>query len=999
MHVRGWIFGAAVAFYLGLALFFFREAIFTDRVQLCNDITMSTYPWALKRPADFTPSNVALSDQMTVFYPWFHYTAKMLQQGELPLWTPHALGGAPYMGNLSTAIFYPLNLLIALLPLSGFFLIQCLIKVVAAGLFTYLFLRALGMRYSCALFGGTVYALSGFTILWVISHLTSVSILMPALFWSTELYLKKRNGPGLALIALLLGLQFLGAQPETSLCVVTAWGIYTLFRIRKSSGWFNTDGAAHLGYLAAAGLLAGGLVLFQLWPFYEYMNRSYGLFIRELGARVHSLYGGVDPLFSVQGLGVGLLCLLALSVAAWLLRRGKQAIEALGAGLLIGAAVLVFLKSGFFVGLKPHILIQLFPDLYGNSMEGMRTTGGTAYPEFNGGYVGGLAFFLALYAALSRKPRHPTGVLFCLFLLSFGAVHGLPFLFQFVNALPFFDLTQPGRIVVVATFCLSVLSALGLEKILAGPAGGDPAEGNFAQTFCRSAGAAVVIGAAVLLNGWALLDGNGSGDSDAQGSPGVAEKSRPEPGRVEIFRPVPGEVFSGEKGLFINGAAGPGVERVSFFLNGIGVGAWFADAGESSTPGVFDFKMSLDRFKEGRYRLGIKIDPPPKNQEAFWVMYVQVRHFKKITTKDLLIFLASLGCMGLLLVNRSGQGIRLVLAFGLIVVDLSLFGASYNTTSQPHLLYPDNEVTDYLSSRRGIFRILPENVILQPSTNYIYEYQIIRGYDGLELPEYNALIALMKLDPWVDIHHYNSKTLNYESPVIDLLGIRYIISEDDLSGIPGLTKVLDGPVKIFENAEALPRAFVVGQWIQSAKILEHLQGDLSEALETLRPALAVQEIDFDAVASSRDDLISYAAGNFDFKNWALVEDEIDLTGGGSGEVTHMTHSNDVIEMDVRMQGEGLLILTENFYPGWRAEVDGQEVDIFRANVTFKAIPMKDGAHKVKLTYYPNSFYHGIYVAIVCGIVLLVLAFLRRLPGLRQAADPKRADLDNPPGPV
>ena len=69
-----------------------------------------------------------------------------------------------------------------------------------------------------------------------------------------------------------------------------------------------------------------------------------------------------------------------------------------------------------------------------------------------------------------------------------------------------------------------------------------------------------MIGAAVLLSGWALLDGNGSSDSDAQGSGTAVKAGRPDPGRVEIIRPVPGEVFSGEKGLFINGTAGPGTE-------------------------------------------------------------------------------------------------------------------------------------------------------------------------------------------------------------------------------------------------------------------------------------------------------------------------------------------------------------------------------------------------------------------------------------------------------
>jgi len=966
---RAWLFAAAAAFYICIALFIFREAVFTDRVQICNDITMTTYPWALDRPEGAKPRNPALSDQCTVFYSWFHYTAKMLNQGELPLWTPHALGGAPYMGNLSTAIFYPLNLLIAVMPLNDFFLVQSLIKLVAAGIFMYLFLRILGLRFIYSLFGGMVYSLCGYTVLWVISHLTSVSVLIPALFYATEVYLKRRDGPSLGWITILLSLQFLGAQPETSLCMVTAWGIYTLFRIRNTSGLFSRAGALQLIYLIPAGLLSIGLVLFQLWPFVEYMVRSYGLYIREQSAEAVSLYGGSDPLLSFKGVVAGMVLAASVAVCFRLFRKGNKPLSALLAGVIAGLALLAGIKAGFMVGLKPHILIQAFPDLYGNPLQGVRTAGGAAYPEFNGGYAGILCFMLAMIGWIACWKRSPVRLLGVLFLLSFGAVHGIPFFVQFVRALPGFELTQPGRIISVTAFAVSALSAFGLDYLIRRV----PAPGHGFRAAWRVLGVVIVAGFAVFQWGWDLVEPDllpGGKEESAQQIEGPVSA-----GRIHLDTPRPGQGFEAKKGIQIRGTAGVGVTNISCYLSGLSTASMDLD-GTRVQP--FECTVAMDRFEEGAYSLGIKYTSSLDGQEQFDVIPVTVTHAKGITQKDLIVFVLSAGVLALLFLTALPVKVRLSLALLMTLVDLSLFGASYNCTTEPDQIFPDTWVTDFLSSQEGVFRILPENVILQPSTNYIYEYQILRGYDGLELPEYNLLLDLLKKDLWVDIHHYNSQTLDYESPVLDLLGVRYIVSLDDLSGIPGLERIRDNEVKIFENTEAMPRAFIVPHWINTDELSRLLNEDLAAALEYLKAALTIKEFDFEKEATSRDRFIQFVAKHFNFREWALLEEEVDCRGGGTGDVEITTYSNDYISFDVDMRGEGLLIFTENYYPGWIALVDGKETEILRADVTFKAIPLTEGKHEVELTYSPESFYVGIYVALAC---LVLLCFFMAIPFL------------------
>ncbi|MBI4534052.1 MAG: YfhO family protein [Candidatus Melainabacteria bacterium] len=67
---------------------------------------------------------------------------------------------------------------------------------------------------------------------------------------------------------------------------------------------------------------------------------------------------------------------------------------------------------------------------------------------------------------------------------------------------------------------------------------------------------------------------------------------------------------------------------------------------------------------------------------------------------------------------------------------------------------------------------------------------------------------------------------------------------------------------------------------------------------------------------------------------------------------------------------GFVVLTDTFYPGWRAFVDGQETTIFQANYLFRAVAVSAGSHTVEFRYEPQSFWCGV---ILCGAFLLVVS--------------------------
>jgi uncharacterized membrane protein YfhO len=86
------------------------------------------------------------------------------------------------------------------------------------------------------------------------------------------------------------------------------------------------------------------------------------------------------------------------------------------------------------------------------------------------------------------------------------------------------------------------------------------------------------------------------------------------------------------------------------------------------------------------------------------------------------------------------------------------------------------------------------------------------------------------------------------------------------------------------------------------------------------------------------------------------------------------HSNRIV-LTSETDGDGFLYLSDTYYPGWRAYVDGKETKIYRANLAFRAIEVPAGRHTVVFRYIPVSFYLGLVLTLF-GIALCVWLLLR-----------------------
>ncbi len=94
-----------------------------------------------------------------------------------------------------------------------------------------------------------------------------------------------------------------------------------------------------------------------------------------------------------------------------------------------------------------------------------------------------------------------------------------------------------------------------------------------------------------------------------------------------------------------------------------------------------------------------------------------------------------------------------------------------------------------------------------------------------------------------------------------------------------------------------------------------------------------------------------------------------------GEVSIISYGPERVVIRVSSGRPGFLVLKDAYYPGWRAEVNGEGVDVVPTNVLFRGVPVPAGESEVVFSYMPTAWQTGLRLSLAGGLVWLVLAWL------------------------
>ena len=207
----------------------------------------------------------------------------------IPLWNPYQAYGTPLAANMQSQPFYPLTILLSLHVTPFTYNLFLLARLFIAGIFSYFYLR-LYMSFVPAIAGGIASMLSGYYILYMTMPHLSVDVLLPAALLACERLLRLRSyGSFLAFVAVLF-LVIVGGMPESSLMLLVFLYAYIALRIVCDSE-LRMVWTALVTRFAAASAAALCLSSVLLVPFLEYMRHSYNTHDpKVIGGAIPGLY-------------------------------------------------------------------------------------------------------------------------------------------------------------------------------------------------------------------------------------------------------------------------------------------------------------------------------------------------------------------------------------------------------------------------------------------------------------------------------------------------------------------------------------------------------------------------------------------------------------------------------------------------------------------------------------------------------------------------------------
>ncbi len=291
-----------------------------------------------------------------------------------------------------------------------------------------------------------------------------------------------------------------------------------------------------------------------------------------------------------------------------------------------------------------------------------------------------------------------------------------------------------------------------------------------------------------------------------------------------------------------------------------------------------------------------------------------------------------------------GLSPRLLTALTALIICFDLFTINWQTN-----LYP--QLPEWHSQMATIVQAIKQDV--GGTAEPFRVYNEFRLYDNYGVPfELEDLWGASPLRP-SRYDEFLAPPMPIER-VWELLNVKYVITwRHDLS-VPSTIlyqeAASDGTTYVHRLNKVMPRAWLV----QQAKIADN---------STILSKLADPTFDRWHIA-----LFETTAVPFDLAT-SNKQQANTLTSDISRSMADASH----LSYHVTTSASAWLILSETYYPGWQATVDGQATPILPVDYLLRAIPLSAGEHTIDMSFHPLSFTIGAFISVLAiGAVIVGL---------------------------
>ncbi len=302
------------------------------------------------------------------------------------------------------------------------------------------------------------------------------------------------------------------------------------------------------------------------------------------------------------------------------------------------------------------------------------------------------------------------------------------------------------------------------------------------------------------------------------------------------------------------------------------------------------------------------------------------------------VLLVFTGLMYLFINKKISHNIFYVSVIVVLLFDLWRVGyraLEIEETDRVAEIFSSNDAVDFIKNDKETFRIADFAMAeLTPNLPAYYRLESVGGYHAAKVRSYQDVLDATS----------GGSTSSMSSPFMwNMLNVKYIVAPSVQEGTQPLYQSQKNGWAVYSNPGYLPRAFFVKR------------AEVSTARKTL------------------DRLKN---GDFDPKEVVFVEKKISqsfdtLTEGSKAEV--IEHKNEYMKIKATATSNNLLFLSEVYYPaGWKAFIDGKELEIYRANHSFRAFVVPKGEHTIEMKYHSKGFEQGKMYSTITNYVVVLL---------------------------
>ena len=902
----------AVLILLFLPLLLFGPVALGNRTMLPADALFLFEPYrtAAAELGVQAPHNHLVTDPILENYAWKRFVLEALSARQLPLWDPYLFAGHPFLANGQHSALYPLSIVFYLLPLWRAYGVFAWLQLGLAGIFTYLFVRVLGVRRVGALIAGITFQFCGFMAVSASVHpmIVAGASWLPFILAMVELLIEQRPAlgrrpatlPWALLGAVGLGCQMLAGHAENTYFVLLVTGAYVAWRLVVQPGGPNQGTTGWGGRLALwrrpllwlALMMALGLALgaVQVLPLYEVVNGSFRS--GEAAASLSQVLGWAFPprrliTFGIPNFFGGPTQHGYFDLFAW----RWVAAPTFPDGQYLDWGIKNYVEGAAYLGLLPILLAGIALLSAGQS----QPPPGVCSPAE--GSASGHSMWSRIRSWFCT-PYIPFFVLLAGF--SVGCVFGTP-LYALIYALPGLEQSHsPFRWVFPLSLSVAVLAGFGVQAVT-----------ESRQHHLRTAS-----------------------------------------GRPAARRARSSVIAS--------------IANVFFLATSPSLVVWMAAlafwGGVMTVVGLVLSRLFFSPLEPLLTRIFLSLAKAP---EAF----SNVRAFYSYEFRWGALFgLLLIGTGIVLRVSRCPIYYRRrpvweFLAVGLLTMDLVSFGYGFNPAVDTALLDYVPPVVEFLRQDRSIWRyatFTPPGTTKTMNANVgmFYDLQCVAGYDSLftrPYADYMALIEPQNELPYNRIASFSTWS-SLDSPLTDLLNVKYVITEVEIPNPKYRLVYQDEAVRVYENLAVMPRAYTI---------------PFSATLAAEDLADVVREYDVrHYVVHTPDDALAFPAvprpatvTPQTIGRYTINEVEIQVqTASEAGAVTWL------VLTDAYFPGWKAFLRPAG--AGAEAEI---ELPVRRVNGVFRGVLLETpGTYTVRFKYSPDSVKIGAFSTFIAGMAILFL---------------------------